>query len=237
MSHWERCVPGVRTFSLAVAFVAVGCSSTGDRALQDTGSATSDTLAQGRRSSTASGETLTAAIGRKTPKMGKRFAQMIDKEFARYVATLEFVDSLGAERPRKCTTGSGSACRTFIAPEIGADSVTPNNLDGSYVIASLANRGSETEDRYKIPGGTKAYWLVEPDKGSVTRMIVIRADSTSYALEGGPHTYDTCPGHPRRALRADMRGCHPHPTVPGAVDDPPIDVEAWISCLAGCCTG
>lgn len=238
MNHEERCVLTMRVFTVALALIAVGCRSTGDEALQDTAQNASDTAASQGNSSVASGDTTTAETrGRKTPAMLKPFHRMDDNEFEQYVRGLQFAESAGRERPRQCVTGAGAACRIFIAPEIGAESVTPTNLDSSYVIGRLVNRGTIMEKRYSIPGGDTAYWVVEPGKAAITRMIVIRNNGTSYELGGSPYPYDTCARHTRRPLQADMRGCHPHPTTPGIVDDPALDAAAWVSCLAGCCTG
>ena len=236
MQHQRRVTWSMRYVGAAAVFAVLGCGTGGDDSASGEPAAAGDTGAALMSESVAGDTVLAAGVrARKTPPMPKHFDDMTGREFARYVRQLRFAAAAGWERQRRCEGGSATNCRIFIKPEIGADSVGPADTS-SFVIAALTNRGTETENRYKIPGGTTAYWLVEQDsKARRTRMIVIASDSTASALPG-THPYEACEGHTPGQLKADMQGCGSRALTPADTLNLQVDLEAWISCLVGCCT-
>lgn len=232
MSEQRRGKWSMRILGAAAVVVVLGCPPGGEERQSDTASGARDTSAVASGASLSG--TTTAGAGRKTPAMDMPFDEMKNDEFAQYVKKLTFDSAAGKDRPRRCA-GSGSNCRIFIKPEIGANLVGPGDKE-SYVIASLRAAGGGTEAKYGIRPGRTAYWLVEPDgSGSRSRMIVIDPSNNTASPLPGTYPYKDC-GHTAGDLGADMQGCDSRALTPADTVNLKLELEAWVSCLPGCCT-
>lgn len=209
------------------------------------------------------GPTVPESDWRITPPLPAPIETITNDQLFRYLDGLVY-DQLRTNRHkvhRKCTGClAGRETIVLLQPEWGAHEVRTGDIDHrGVVIGRFINFGADEEDRYKIPAGRRAWWLVSrPSRGAPLRTRVI---TRTYSQTGvAVHTvtdaaFRGCPqpGHPRTPVaRAKWRECT-DPIVESdslnlvlrrsflPVRSPSSHNEstavAWVTCDLGCCVG